>query len=116
MRRTHVFASCLLLALLLIGAAQPSLANAAEINVGHGGTYNTVAQAIDAAHPGDTIVLGPGTYNENLVVNKPLTIVGNGSATTIIQAADPSKDVLQLKSNNIRIEGLTVKARAVLRE
>ncbi|MGA7076741.1 MAG: right-handed parallel beta-helix repeat-containing protein, partial [Halobacteriota archaeon] len=108
MRRTHVFASCLLLALLLIGAAQPSLTNAAEINVGNGGTYNTVAQAIDAAHPGDIIVLGPGTYNENLVVNKPLTIVGNGSATTIIQAADPSKDVLQLKSNNIRVEGLTV--------
>ncbi|MBX3423492.1 MAG: VCBS domain-containing protein [Pirellulaceae bacterium] len=38
--------------------------------------FSSIQSAIDAAQPGETIQLMPGTYNENLTVNKALTITG----------------------------------------
>jgi hypothetical protein len=38
--------------------------------------YTSVQAAINAAPPGATVIIAPGFYNESLVVDKPLTIVG----------------------------------------
>ena len=46
----------------------------------------TVQAAVNAASPGDTIIVRPGTYTEQVTVNKNLTIVGTGSASTTIKA------------------------------
>src|SRR6185295_901090 len=44
--------------------------------VGTGG-YATIAAAVNAAQPGDTVFIQPGTYAENLVITKDyLTLVG----------------------------------------
>jgi parallel beta-helix repeat protein len=45
--------------------------------------YSTIQAAINAASPGDTIVIAPGVYNESIIINKRLTIIGQrGSSTT----------------------------------
>lgn len=45
--------------------------------------YPIIQEAIDAAEPGDTVVIAPGVYHEQLVINKKLTILGQkGSQTT----------------------------------
>lgn len=41
---------------------------------------------IDAAPPGSTLCLPEGTWSENIVLNKPLTLRGRGPGRTIIQA------------------------------
>ena len=38
--------------------------------------YSTIQSAIDAATPRATIVVCPGTYHEQLVIAKPLTLKG----------------------------------------
>ena len=104
------FVSLFGITLILVSiAALTTTVNAAQLTVGTSGHYKTITDAVNAAHAGDTIRVGPGTYAENVVITKPLTIIGsNGpTATTTVTAADPSKDVFQLTGAGIRVGGLT---------
>jgi hypothetical protein len=47
---------------------------------------NALQKAVDAALPGDEIVIGPGTYTEMLIMWKPLRLQGVAAASTIINA------------------------------
>jgi hypothetical protein len=46
--------------------------------------YSTIQAAIDAANPGDLILVAPGTYNENVIMNKPVRLQGSASGGTTI--------------------------------
>jgi parallel beta-helix repeat protein len=46
--------------------------------------YGTIQSAVDHADSGDTIFVRNGTYVENVVVSKTLTLMGESSASTII--------------------------------
>ena len=50
------------------------------------GDYLTIQGAVDNGNPSDTIYVWVGIYYENVVVNKTLTIIGNGSTNTHIDA------------------------------
>jgi pectin methylesterase-like acyl-CoA thioesterase len=52
-----------------------------------GGDYKTIQAAIDNASSGDSIYVWTGTYYENIIVNKSITMIGNGSTTTIINGS-----------------------------
>lgn len=46
------------------------------LKVGKNSTFRTIAQAVEAAKSGDSIVVEKGVYFENIVINKPLTLIG----------------------------------------
>jgi len=73
--------------------------------------YSTIQEAVNAANPGDTIIVRDGTYSENVDVNKEyLTIRSeNGADVTIIQAANPDDHVFEVTVNYVNVSGLTVK-------
>ncbi|MCP3960869.1 MAG: hypothetical protein GY719_23740 [bacterium] len=42
------------------------------------GGHATIQAGVDAASPGDTIQVGPGTYAENVIIRKALKVIGDG--------------------------------------
>jgi parallel beta-helix repeat protein len=71
--------------------------------------YTTIQAAVNAASTGDTIIVGDGMYNENVDVGKRLTIRSeNGSASTIVQAADSNDHVFEVTDDYVSISGFTV--------
>jgi parallel beta-helix repeat protein len=52
--------------------------------VGQGQTYTKIQDAITAANSGDLIRVYAGTYNEDILLDRTVTLVGNGSQLTHI--------------------------------
>jgi photosystem II stability/assembly factor-like uncharacterized protein len=77
--------------------------------------YPTIQVAVDAASPGDTIIVRDGTYIENVDVNKDhLTIKSeNGAGKTIVQAANPNEHVFKVRASYVNINGFTVKGAGI---
>jgi hypothetical protein len=59
--------------------------------VGPTRTITTISAGIAAAMPFDTVQVDPGTYTEQITINKYLTVQGAGAANSIIQAPLPLK-------------------------
>jgi hypothetical protein len=71
--------------------------------------YSTIQQAVNAASPGDTIIVRDGSYTENVDVNKQLTIQSeHGSASTIVQANNSNDHVFEVTVDWVNISGFTV--------
>lgn len=48
--------------------------------------FATIQEAIDAASPGDLVLVGPGIYNELVIMWKPIRLQGSGAGSTTIDA------------------------------
>lgn len=55
--------------------------------VGAGSAFASIQTAINAAADGDTIIVDAGTYTENLVINKAVTILGAKAGVTGVDAS-----------------------------
>ena len=51
--------------------------------------FATIEQAVDAAHDGDTIAIGPGTFAGGISIDVSVTLKGAGAATTTISGGAP---------------------------
>jgi nitrous oxidase accessory protein NosD len=63
-----------------------SAALAAKTVCATGCSSTSIQSAINAASAGATITIGPGSYSENVVVNKEVTLQGSGNSTVIYPA------------------------------
>jgi peptide/nickel transport system substrate-binding protein len=69
--------------------------------------FSTIQEAIDAASVGDTVFVRNGTYYENVVVNKTVSVIGEDNWTTIIDGGKNGV-VVSLEANNSNISGFTI--------
>ncbi len=87
----------------------PSVSAAEWTVCSSGCDYTKIQDAVNAADPGDIILVGDGTYTENVYVYKTLTIRSeNGSASTIVQAANSNDYIFEVDISSVNITGFTI--------
>ena len=77
--------AALAVVVLLLTGSQNGEAVTITVDDDGGANYTNIQDAIDAAEDGDTIRVYEGIYEENVVVNKNINLIWNGSGETIIQ-------------------------------
>jgi parallel beta-helix repeat protein len=69
--------------------------------------FTSIQEAIDYANPQDTIIVYQGIYSEPLIVDKPLTLMGEDNTGTIIDG-DTDGTVIRVSSDDVDISGFTI--------
>jgi parallel beta-helix repeat protein len=79
-------------------------------NGGTGGCFSTIQAAINASSPGDTVSVQPGTYDEDVTVNKAnLQLLGSGANVTNIRGVfGGDSATVRAAANNVTIAGFTI--------
>ena len=106
MRTNAIRRGLLVAALAALGAALPSAAGAATINV-HPGP-NAIQKAINKADGGDTLRIHDGTYPETLEVDKRLTLKGVDGRPLINGRCD-AQSTIDAVNDGVALKHLSVK-------
>jgi parallel beta-helix repeat protein len=69
--------------------------------------YSTIQEAINHASDGDTIFVRDGTYYENVVVNKTVSILGENENATVVDCKGAGTTV-QVTGSNVTLSGFTI--------
>lgn len=71
---------------LILGCASVQAADLCVDGSGEGGCSTTIGAAVAAAAPNDVIRVAKGTYHEDVLIGKPLSLLGKSPENTIIDA------------------------------
>lgn len=91
------------------GAADPFGCDRLEypVNVVGGGGYDTIGAAVTAAPPDATVQVCPGTYVENILVERNLTLLGSGVEDTTIDGGGVAS-TLYVDGVDLTLAGFTI--------
>lgn len=70
--------------------------------------FSTITEAIENSSTGDTIKVNNGTYNEQVIIDKSIDLIGEDSETTHV-VNDENKPVVSLLDNFIVLSGFSIK-------
>jgi len=82
--------------------------NVLEVNQNGNYNYTSIQDAINNAKEGDIIYVYNGTYYENIVIDKPINLVGEDKENTIIDGQEKT-DVIKIISDHVNITGFTIR-------
>jgi parallel beta-helix repeat protein len=78
------------------------------VNQLHRGDHTTIAAAITAAKPGTIVKVEPGLYQEGLVIDRPIEIVGQSAVgDVVIEVAD--KNAVSFQATMGRVANVTLR-------
>ncbi|HMS35306.1 MAG TPA: DUF1565 domain-containing protein, partial [Ignavibacteria bacterium] len=81
-------------------------------NVTQNITYPTIQMAVNAANNGDLIEVDPGTYNEQVLVNKQVTIKGVGALKPVVDftgTVSGKPTIFDVSVPNVTLENLRIR-------
>jgi parallel beta-helix repeat protein len=67
-----------------------------------------IQSLINDATPGKTIHISSGTYYESIIIEKPLTIIGEDKDKTIIDGKS-AENVIMVTADNVKLENITIR-------
>jgi parallel beta-helix repeat protein len=73
--------------------------------------YPTIQLAVNAANPGDTIIVSPspsGTYPGNISITKSLTLTGTSSSSVIINGSNINPGIVVSATSGVSISQVTI--------
>ena len=85
----------------------PSFGNTIYVDDDGGADYTRIQDAIDNASDGDTVFVYSGTYYENLIVDKSISLIGENKDTTIIDGYE-NGDVVYITTDGVTISDFTI--------
>ena len=68
--------------------------------------YKNITYAIERTNPGGTVIIEGGRYEESIVLDKPITILGEYEPSLISQE---KKDGIKIDTDNVNISGLNIR-------
>lgn len=71
----------------------------------HRGDFTTIGAAMQKSDPGTKIIVRPGLYEEGLVIDKPLEIIGEGTPGDVVVKAS-GQDVIRFQTSMGRVTNL----------
>jgi len=109
-----VVLNAFLIFLLILGLVIiPATAAVIPVDSNGEGNYSSIQEAVNNAQEGDTILVNPGVYQENVKVEKKVSILANSSSEnpgkrTYVLGAVSGEDVFYVNSNNVTIDGFYI--------
>ena len=69
--------------------------------------FTSIQKAIQSASAGDVVYVHAGTYQENIIVDKAIFLIGENPETTIIQGSKTG-DVVTISSNDVLLSSFSI--------
>ena len=71
--------------------------------------FNTIQEGVDFSGPGDTVFVSAGNYTENVVIERNISLVGEGAKVTIIDGSGAENASIRcLSTTSGKIEGFHI--------
>jgi parallel beta-helix repeat protein len=106
MRKMMTIVIVLILTIMAFAVTVPTSVKATTIIVPD--HYPTIQQAINVASSGDTVYVRAGSYNEVVVINKQINLIGENTDTTIIDGGG-NGDVVKITADLVKVDKFTIK-------
>jgi nitrous oxidase accessory protein len=78
-----------------------------DVLVSKEGNYTSIQQAIDSASNNNIIFVSQGIYYENIVIDKPIVLIGENKTLTIIDGRNAG-NVIKINSKFVTVQQFTI--------
>src|SRR4028118_1750129 len=79
------------------------------------GDYTTIGEAIKNAQPDSCILVRPGLYQEGLIIDKQLEIIGDGLVADIVIESTDSNCII-MQADYAVVRGLTLRGSGAVKD
>jgi len=104
----RIFSTTLIVIGFIILICTSLSAKTINVDDGGGAEYTSIQEAINAANISDTIQIESGTYQENIIINKTLSLIGSGKDSTFLLGMSSTQNTVKIISDYVYLSGLSI--------